>query len=221
MAVPPRLMGRFSDRAGEFGREPLGYEKLTELRLPGRSSSGTVVKLWIRLCVGDPDALSRSIPDPRAFDRGGEAGGDRMDGSRLAARRGGSFLDAYWLGSEGNGGTSTGKEGEAPELVDGRLGDESRKVLAVIELELFVLRSVPPTLAERRPFIGLAGDSVEARRWTIRFVCTFSTFVGVGVRFRSAAAAAAEERLLEEGCDFRNAWLAADCADCDAGVDSG
>jgi hypothetical protein len=164
--------------------------------------------------VGDPDALSRSTPDPRAFVRGGETGGDRKDGSRLAARRGGSVLGAYWLGSDGNGGTSTGRGTEAPELVDGRLGDESRNVLAVIELELLDLRRVPPpTLAERRPCIGLAGDCVEARRWTIRLVCTFSTFVGVGVRFRSAAAAAAEERLLEDGCDFRKAWLAADCAE--------
>lgn len=156
------------------------------------------------------------------FDRSGEAGGDRIDGSRLAARRGGLFLDAYWLGSDGNGGTSTGIEVGAPELVDGRLGEASRNVLAVIELELFVLRRVAaPTLAERRPFTGLAGDIVEARRWTIRFVCTFSTLVGVGVRFRKAAAAAADERLLADGCDFRNAWFAADCADWDAGVESG
>lgn len=149
--------------------------------------------------MGDPDVYSRSRLDPRALARGGEAGGDRIEGSRLAARRG-WFLDAYWLGSDGKGGTSTGSEGEAPELVDGRFGDGSRNVLAVIELELFDLRSVgPPTLTERRPCIGPDGDCVEDRRWTIRFVCTFSTLVGVGVRFRNAAAAAAEERLLEEG----------------------
>jgi hypothetical protein len=174
--------------------------------------------------VGDPEALSRSTLNPRVFARGGDAGGDRMDGSRLAARRGGSFLGAYWLGSDGNGGTLTGRVWgtEAPELVEGRLGDESRNVLAVIELELLDLRRVPPpTLAERRPCIGLAGDCVEARRWTMRLVCTSSTFVGVGVRFRSAAAAAAEERLLDDGCDFRKAWLAADCAECAAGVESG
>jgi hypothetical protein len=32
----------------------------------------------------------------------------------------------------------------------------------------------------------------------------------VGVQLRSAAAAAAEDKLVVEGCDFRNAWLAAD-----------
>lgn len=55
----------------------------------------------------------------------------------------------------------------------------------------------------------------------MRLVCTFSTDVGVGVRFRSAAAAAADDRLPVEGWDFRKAWLAADCADWDAGVGSG
>lgn len=82
-----------------------------------------------------------------------------------------------------------------------------------MELELFDRRRGPLTLAERRPACKLVGDCIEARRWTIRFVWTFSTGVGVGVRLRRAAAAAADERLLEEGWDFRNAWLAADCAD--------
>jgi hypothetical protein len=40
--------------------------------------------------------------------------------------------------------------------------------------------------------------------------------VGVGVELRSAAAAAAEDRLLVDGWDLRKAWLAADWADCDA-----
>lgn len=97
--------------------------------------------------------------------------------------------------------------------MDGRWGDGSRNVLAVMELELFDRRRGPLTLAERRPVCKLVGDCVEARRWTIRFVWTFSTGVGVGVRLRRAAAAAADERLLEEGWDFKNAWLAADCAD--------
>lgn len=61
--------------------------------------------------------------------------------------------------------------------------------------------------------MGLAGDWVEARRWTIRLVSTFPTEVGVGVRLRRAAAAAADERLFVEGWDFRKAWLAAVCAD--------
>lgn len=75
-------------------------------------------------------------------------------------------------------------------------------------------------LAERRP-AGLTCDWVEARRWTMRLVWTFSTGVGVGVELRRAAAAAADERLAEEGWDLRKAWLAADCADCAAGVESG
>lgn len=37
------------------------------------------------------------------------------------------------------------------------------------------------------------------------------------MRLRSAAAAAAEDRLLEEGWDLRKAWEAADWADCDEG----
>lgn len=65
------------------------------------------------------------------------------------------------------------------------------------------------------------GEWVEAARWVMRFVWIFSTDVGVGVRFRSAAAAAADDRLPVEGWDFRKAWLAADCADWDAGVGSG
>lgn len=51
----------------------------------------------------------------------------------------------------------------------------------------------------------------------MRLVWTFSTGWGVGVRLRSAAAAAAEDRLLEEGWDLRKAWEAADWADCDEG----
>ena len=41
------------------------------------------------------------------------------------------------------------------------------------------------------------------------------------MRFRKAAAAAAEDRLEVEGWDFRKAWLAADCADWEAGAESG
>lgn len=55
----------------------------------------------------------------------------------------------------------------------------------------------------------------------MRLVWTFSTGVGVGERLRNAVTAAADERLLEDGWDFRKAWLAADCADCAAGVGSG
>lgn len=45
--------------------------------------------------------------------------------------------------------------------------------------------------------------------------------MGVGDRFRKAVAAAAAERLFVDVCDLRKAWLAADCADCDAGEESG
>lgn len=41
------------------------------------------------------------------------------------------------------------------------------------------------------------------------------------MRLRSAVAAAAEERLVEEGCDWRKAWEAADWADCDEVVERG
>ena len=92
---------------------------------------------------------------------------------------------------------------------------------ALIEPLLLERRSVPLTLAERRPPRGLTCDWVELRRWTMRLVCTFSMGVGVGVQLRSAAAAAAEDKLAVEGCDFRNAWLAADWADCAAGLESG
>lgn len=97
--------------------------------------------------------------------------------------------------------------------MDGRWGEGSRKVLAVIELELLDRRRGPFTLVERRAAGRFVGEWVEDRRWTIRFVWTFSTGVGVGVRLRRAAAAAADERLLEEAWELRNAWLAADCAD--------
>lgn len=92
---------------------------------------------------------------------------------------------------------------------------------AVIELLLLERRSVPLTLAERRPPTGLTCVWVDARRWTMRFVSTLPMDVGVGVELRSAAAAAAEDRLLVDGWDLRKAWLAADWADCDAGGESG
>lgn len=94
---------------------------------------------------------------PRAAERGGVGGDDRIFGSMLIARRGGNFLPAYCDGSDGNGGTSTGVESSGPELVDGRRGDGSRNVLAVIELELF-LRWSGSLLAERRFSIGLTCD---------------------------------------------------------------
>lgn len=91
----------------------------------------------------------------------GDDGGDRVDGSTLIVRRAGSVRGAYWDGRDGKGGTSTNPEllePVGPELVDGRWGDGSRKVLAVIELELFDRRRVPLTLAERRVVNGLACD---------------------------------------------------------------
>lgn len=41
------------------------------------------------------------------------------------------------------------------------------------------------------------------------------------MRLRSAVAAAADERLVEEGRDWRKAWEAADWADCDEAVERG
>lgn len=76
-------------------------------------------------------------------------------------------------------------------------------------------------LAERRAPTGLTCEWDEARRWTMRLVWTFSTGVGVGVELRSAAAAAADDRLAPEGWDLKKAWLAADWADCAAGEESG
>lgn len=75
----------------------------------------------------------------------------------LIARRGGSFLFAYCDGRDGNGGASTGGVWSGPELEDGRRGDGSRNVLAVIELELF-LRRRGSLLIERRAANGLACD---------------------------------------------------------------
>lgn len=94
-----------------------------------------------------------------------------------------------------------------------------------MEVWLLDRRRGPLRLAERRavawPPSGSGGDCVEDRRCTIRFVWTFSTGVGVGVRLRRAAAAAAEDRLVDDGLDFKKAWLAALCADCDADVERG
>lgn len=92
-----------------------------------------------------------------------------------------------------------GPDPTGPELVAGRWGDWSRKVRALIELLLLERRSVVLRLAERRPPTGLTCEWVELRRWTMRFVWTFSTRVGVGVELRSAAAAAAEDKLAVEG----------------------
>ena len=103
---------------------------------------------------------------PRPIERG-DAGGDRVVGSTLTVRRAGSFRFSYWVGSDGNGGTSTKlelRDPVGPELVDGRWGDGSRKVRPVIEVELFVRRRVPLTLAERRVVSGLTCDWVEDLR---------------------------------------------------------
>lgn len=95
---------------------------------------------------------------------------------------------------EGSGGaTSTG-----PELEAGRRGDWSRNVRVDMEAELLARRR-PFRLVGRRLGTPLAWDETEALRCIMRFVWTFSTEVGVGVRLRRAAAAAAEDRLLEEG----------------------
>lgn len=83
----------------------------------------------------------------------------------------------------------------------------------LMELELRARRR-PSRLDGRR---GLGNpefwEVTEARRWTMRFVWTDSTGVGVGVKLRRAAAAAAEERLEEEGWELRKAWEAAVWAD--------
>lgn len=80
------------------------------------------------------------------------------------------------------------------------MGDGSRNVRELIDPELPLRRRGALALADRplaeRPIKGLCGACVDWVRWTMRFVWTFSTFVGVGDRFRSAAAAAAAERLL-------------------------
>lgn len=80
------------------------------------------------------------------------------------------------------------------EPVCGRPGEGSLKVRDVIEPELGVRRSVgwEPW---RRPPDELPRDEFDSCRCSIRFVWTLPTDVGGGVWLRSAAAAAAEERL--------------------------
>lgn len=67
----------------------------------------------------------------------------------------------------------------------------------VIEAEL---------LARRRPF-AVPGPILprDDCRCSMRLVWTFSIGVGVGVMFRRAAAAAAEDKLLVEACDAKKA----------------
>lgn len=99
--------------------------------------------------------------------------------------------------------------GPDPELESGRRGDCSRKVRVLMEFELLLRRRLV-RLGERRVAAAPGWEETDDCRWSMRFVWTFSTSVGGGVRFRRAVAAAAEERLDEEGRDLRKAWLAAD-----------
>lgn len=140
----------------------------------------------------------------------GDLGGvetDRVCTSTLIERRLPGPRGANSGGIEGRGGAPT-----RPELVAGRPGDWSRNVLAVIEAELVDRRR--PFLLPDRKDVTLVWES-EARRCTILFVWTFSTGAGEGEKLRRAVAAAAEERLLDDGWDLRKAWDAALCADCD------
>jgi hypothetical protein len=102
----------------------MGREKLTEHLLHGRSVSGTVPKLLSRLCAEctaePPSRPPRSALTPRAITRGGDAGGVRICGCMLAARRLGGFPFTYCDGSAGNGGALAGVWLNGPELVDGR-----------------------------------------------------------------------------------------------------
>lgn len=143
---------------------------------------------------------------------------DRIGGPTLTERRTGVPRPVYSFGIDGMGGTLL--VGPEPELETGRRGDCSRKVRLLMEFEL-LLRRRPLRLGERRVEEALRWEETDDCRWIMRFVWTFSTSVGGGVRFRRAVAAAAEERLDEEGRDLRKAWLAADWADWADDEDSG
>lgn len=116
-----------------------------------------------------------------------------------------------------------GGVGRRGSVVDeGRCGDWSRKVLVAMDPELRVRRRSWRLAGRNRLGLAMCWDEVEEeRRWTMRLVSTFSTMVGVGVRLRRAVAAAAEDKLLEEGWDLRKAWEAAEWADWEFEADSG
>ena len=109
----------------------------------------------------------------------------------------------YPRGSAGTGGASSSRcgFGELP-----RIGEGVLKVLSVIDPELFC-RCNPPGRCTIPP--ALPSEEFEACRWTMRFVCSSPTGTGLVVYERSAAAAAALERLALEVRLARKAWTAA------------
>lgn len=175
---------------GGLAPEFIGREKLTELLLALLSTSGTVLRPWTRFAEWPgPGPITVSTLDPRSD---GDFGGveiGRMGVSTLRERRPIPLLGANCGGIAGSGGTLTG-----PAVVAGRRGDCSRKILEVIELELFARRR--DAWLER---LGTSACDSEARRLTILFVWISPTGDGAGERARMAVAAAAEDRLPDEG----------------------
>ena len=222
------LLGKNDDwffPGGEIGGVPRGLIGLEKLTDPLFNSCSLSVKLprlvfLARACllglpVMTPGPLSRLTPRPPVSLGGGDK--TRSGGSTLAGRlcdfTGTGGGDAYSFGIGGIGGGSSALIlAEEP-----RFGDGSRKVLSVIEPELF---------CRCRPgFCGLLAtlpcDDVEVRRWIIRFVCISPTGVGVVVWERRAAAAAALERLALEARLARKACAAAVAAAAVGGVFTG
>lgn len=106
----------------------------------------------------------------------------------------------------------------SPELVCGRPGEGSRKVLEDMELELGVRWREPPRTGA---VAALPRDELDSRRCSMRFDWTSSTDVGLVVWLRNAAAAAADDRALPPSLFAVKALVAAVCADADGVVFSG
>ena len=105
-----------------------------------------------------------------------------------------------FCGIVGTGGASGALGRGAP-----RAGDGSRKVLSDIELEL----SRRSNCELGRAGTELALEDPEFVLRIVRFVWTSATLVGDVGRDRSAAAAAAAERVALDLLRARNAWAAA------------
>jgi hypothetical protein len=181
----------------------MGREKLTEERLPASSSSSTCARLLVARCpprppVLGPVPLSRLTPLPPPLDAEEPP---RNGGSRLEARRCTAPVSGIFAGMAGTGGAFGSAGLPLP-------GDGLRKVRSVIDPEL-VRRCSAPGRCWPCP---LPFDDCELRR-SMRFVTVSPTGGGVVTCVRSAAAAAAFERVGLVSRSLTKAFVAAKDAD--------